>query len=407
MGKNIARKSKVRPRRREHPDFVAALRWLERQPGVSHLVRGDRTGHKVQVRPPGYLRSLAADAKSVHVYAYYDQGLENVFVHAEPGPVRDRWIKMIDQGAEITTLLTQSQVGDTARTMPDARNAVEHVVDDAAATIVDVTPDLAVKWLERNTRNRPLRQYRIDSYAADMREARWMISPDGIAFDRDGNVVNGQHRLWTVIESGCTVPMMVMRGLDPNVISVLDDHLKRNLRDVVNIKRPGASVQSIHCAIAAKLMETSLDVTAMNADKSKRRTTRQQQMDVLDRHWDAIVFAVQDVIRNRTIRGITQGTVLAPIARAFYSEDRDLLKRFGHVLTSGVMEEPGDKAAALLRRVLTESKSSGVRTLSPVIYRKTERAVRAFLDREPIKMLYEAAGEMFLLPEEQPVKVRK
>jgi hypothetical protein len=46
-------------------------------------------------------------------------------------------------------------------------------------------------------------------------------------------------------------------------------------------------------------------------------------------------------------------------------------------------------------------RTGATRVRQDVVYRKTERALRAFLDRDPLATLYEAATELFPLPEEQ------
>ena len=66
----------------------------------------------------------------------------------------------------------------------------------------DVTPDMARTYLKSNTHNRPLDAARVSKYAADMRAGRWLVSPETISFDEHGVLLNGQHRLGAIVESG-------------------------------------------------------------------------------------------------------------------------------------------------------------------------------------------------------------
>lgn len=99
---------------------------------------------------------------------------------------------------------------------------------------VDVTPELAAQWLEEaNVRNRPLSQTRVDQYAREMAEGRWRATNQGIGFGADGRLYDGQHRLWAVVQSGCTVRMLVVYGLDEAARLGIDVGKPRRTPDVL------------------------------------------------------------------------------------------------------------------------------------------------------------------------------
>ncbi len=80
--------------------------------------------------------------------------------------------------------------------------------------IETITPELADLWLTKhNNINRNVSQQTVESYATDMKNGRWSITHQGIAFDTDGNLQDGQHRLWAVVFSGATVQMNVTRDV--------------------------------------------------------------------------------------------------------------------------------------------------------------------------------------------------
>lgn len=70
-----------------------------------------------------------------------------------------------------------------------------------------VTPALAKQWLEKNTNNRNVNFAKVKKMAKDMREGHWDTTHQGIAIATDGTLVDGQHRLMAVVESGVTVRM--------------------------------------------------------------------------------------------------------------------------------------------------------------------------------------------------------
>ena len=86
-----------------------------------------------------------------------------------------------------------------------------------------VTPEMAMDWLENyNTNNRRLSEKRIQVMARDIAEGRWRLTHVGIAFATDGTLIDGQHRLWAVIEAGIAVEFFVWRNVDPKTMMVID-----------------------------------------------------------------------------------------------------------------------------------------------------------------------------------------
>jgi hypothetical protein len=311
------------------------------------------------------------------------------------GHRRERELKPVKE--TIKTVISRGAGSDKHVPKPEAA-----LIHENAGQVYSVSPDLAAKWLEHNTRNRKLRQSVVNKYAADMREGRWLLTGDAIAFDKNGAVVNGQHRLWAVLESGITVPMLVTFNLDPEVVAVLDDHLKRSLTDVAGIRRPGSSINTLHSAIANTLVRSSIMAMTVDRSQALERVTRQKQLDALDRHWDAIEFAVRDCFSSHKQRGLTIANVLTPVARAYYTKERERLKEFGEVMRTGINNKEGDQPAILLRNwLLRTAATKGMRALGETIYNKTERALHAFLNDERLSTLFEASNEMFPLPEEE------
>src|SRR4051812_36080512 len=76
-----------------------------------------------------------------------------------------------------------------------------------------ITPAIAAAILKNNIANRPVRQMAIDEYAQEMSAGRWALTHQGIAIDEKNTLLDGQHRLLAVMQSGVTVVMQVTRGV--------------------------------------------------------------------------------------------------------------------------------------------------------------------------------------------------
>lgn len=81
--------------------------------------------------------------------------------------------------------------------------------------VVKITPEIAKTYLSHNIHNRKIYQGLIDSYARDMSNGLWVLNNQGIGFDDKGVLIDGQHRLRAIVQSGTTVKMLVMFNI-PN-----------------------------------------------------------------------------------------------------------------------------------------------------------------------------------------------
>lgn len=100
---------------------------------------------------------------------------------------------------------------------------------------IDITPKMAEEWLARNKANRKIWMARVESYAAAMSGKRWRVTHQGIAFDRQGNLIDGQHRLTAIIKAGVTVRMLVTFGADFDDMMVCDQNGTRKPKDTLTI----------------------------------------------------------------------------------------------------------------------------------------------------------------------------
>lgn len=99
-----------------------------------------------------------------------------------------------------------------------------------------ITPDIAGEWLKLNTLNRPKKLQKIALYAADMKGGHWPVTGATISFGKSGRLLDGQNRLQAVIDSGATIRVLVVWGLDDDVFDVIDGGARRTASDVLVIE---------------------------------------------------------------------------------------------------------------------------------------------------------------------------
>jgi len=96
------------------------------------------------------------------------------------------------------------------------------------AYFVDVTPEIAQSWLDANKSDRPVSESQVQKFAAKMQAGQWRMNHNGIAFAKDGTLLDGLHRLLAVVHSGMTVPMIVVINEPVENMDVIDNrHLNQ------------------------------------------------------------------------------------------------------------------------------------------------------------------------------------
>lgn len=99
--------------------------------------------------------------------------------------------------------------------------------------IIEITPEVAIKWLEKTTiKNRSLSRRKLAQYTEEMKQNRWTLNGEAIILDKDGNVLNGQHRLTACINSRTPFKTLVVHGVDKDVMPTIDTGKARSARDV-------------------------------------------------------------------------------------------------------------------------------------------------------------------------------
>src|SRR6187549_304978 len=105
----------------------------------------------------------------------------------------------------------------------------------------EMTAREAKALLGRNIENnRNIRHGKVDQYVRDMLAGNWPITGETVKVSKDGDLLDGQHRLTALLHAAkirpdIAVPMLVAYNVDASVMPVLDTGLPRGLHDLVGI----------------------------------------------------------------------------------------------------------------------------------------------------------------------------
>ncbi|MDR0326981.1 MAG: hypothetical protein LBI05_01655 [Planctomycetaceae bacterium] len=256
--------------------------------------------------------------------------------------------------------------------------------------IVNVTPSMARLWLDFNNFNRPKNTETVDKYVRQIRDGRWRLTHQGIAFTADGVLLDGQHRLFAIIECGFTLPMRVCLNEPAENFAVIDCGRNRSNLDVVRMSAKDSTLstahtQTLHSMLAGRLCKTA------------NRWTNAETNELYETHKVAVNFAV-DQFRGCKDKQINDRTVKGVIARAFYHVPQETLAVFCSLLTSS-NDHHCRAAVDAFVWCLTYFGNRQDNTKRE-IYRRCELTLETFMNNSADVSFDKSITELFPLPNE-------
>lgn len=246
-----------------------------------------------------------------------------------------------------------------------------------------ISPKLATLYLNNfNTGNRKLRTGVVEKYAEDMRRGKWTACPEPISFYDDGELANGQHRLWAVIESGKTQTFFVLRGLPRDAGLNLDMGLARSLVD--NAKITGTDTE-LTTAIVSAARAIAYGTRTGGHRKLRKAQSSSATLEVVEKYRVPATWVATHV---RRAKYLSHGPILGAVGRAkLHDVDEERLIHFCRVLGSGFGEGEQDSAAIALRNyLLANGAKSSLTAFWQETFLRAQNAIRAFMQKRPIRV---------------------
>lgn len=247
-----------------------------------------------------------------------------------------------------------------------------------------ITPEMAAMWLERNCKNRPVSAGQVERYARDMAAGNWMITNQGIGFDVDGALIDGQHRLNAIIRAGVGIHMQVTRGLPPMARRHVDQGYQRDIAGVLhmdgmpNSKHVVARVRAIANIVAKTKVVLSLS--------QWERTYREFKA--------GIDWAMEVIPPSPKTRAFSKSTVAGAFAFAYVEPYREIIDGFAKSVISSDGLRAGGVGHLLNQYLVFSALDEGSRRRragsydpADTVIRKTLRACHAAVTGESITKL--------------------
>lgn len=176
-----------------------------------------------------------------------------------------------------------------------------------------IGPETAKYVLEKkNPSNRKIRKRTVKQYASDMSKGKWQITGDPIRYDKDGNLIDGQHRLSAILESGVTIQTAVIYDLERSSQDVIDTGAKRSAANALQMRTSMKNATSM--AAIARI--------GINYERGTFKTTKSRMADVTHSEvvdWvDANYGSVEEIFYTTQKLGKYVNGSVAAMMWAFY-----------------------------------------------------------------------------------------
>lgn len=228
-----------------------------------------------------------------------------------------------------------------------------------------VTPALAKQWLEKNTNNRNVNFAKVKKMAKDMREGHWDTTHQGIAIATDGTLVDGQHRLMAVVESGVTVRMNVTFNAPKS--QHIDSGNSRSMANRVQMSDYDMSWTDKTILSAANLIGRMFSGSNLSheEDLTEWLAKYRPQIEMVTSH-----------IKRGSMRGLSSaGITAAMIVAAINDVPEAYISKFLEVFYSGFTTNEVEHYAVMLRDDLIRNNTSktGTQYAKYAFYRTANR----------------------------------
>lgn len=118
--------------------------------------------------------------------------------------------------------------------------------------LMKVDAELAKEMLANNSAGqRSISKITAERYAADMETGDWLFNGAPIMISNKGKLLDGQHRLTAIADSGQPQTLLIVAGVDASAMATIDAGRKRSYADLLRIRQ--VSNPSVVAALTARV----------------------------------------------------------------------------------------------------------------------------------------------------------
>jgi hypothetical protein len=225
----------------------------------------------------------------IHRYAFaygsggWEDGLTGIFGRLL-GPKLDKYLKK-----------KTSKLNSNSKTMKLPINEMPEYngpgyTGSITVSIELISPEQAQSYLNNNyDLNRNIIKSRVLLISSQINNNEWQLNGASICFTKSGWLLDGQHRLQAIVQSGKTVWTVVVRGIDDDAFMTIDTGRARGLSDILHmVKEADTNALAATCRLVY-----SWELQKSFTSSPSRKPTTADIQELLSRH-----PSIRDAVRR-------------------------------------------------------------------------------------------------------------
>ena len=200
--------------------------------------------------------------------------------------------------------------------------------------VMEITPELAAMWLRKNVNNRNLSHDRVKQYALAMLSGNWALTHQGIAFDTEDILIDGQHRLEAIVKAGIPVKMNVTFGVErKGGIIEIDTGRGRTYGNTMKMAGIDDRIYLTMSGVVSTFMK-------IKGKSQKGKIPPYVIKEYIDRHYEELAFIAKaygytgNSVKSQGHRHAPAIVAAAALCALYWGENRDAIEKFWRVWCS-------------------------------------------------------------------------
>lgn len=184
-----------------------------------------------------------------------------------------------------------------------------------------------MRMLEYNTLNRPLNEQHVKRIAAQIIAGKWRFNGDTIKKSTNGDILDGQHRLWAIVESKMSVKTIIVSGIERDAFATIDTLRKpRSGGDVLAL-----SGATRHRQYTSAALQWLLRYQRGIIETYQKPTNRIENSDI-EMMYESNKGIERAIERVAKLRGLANPSIVGFFYYVLSNRSPELAERLAHIL---------------------------------------------------------------------------